>query len=79
MGKKRNRANTISAPPRLPQNSEELERVTTLLGNRKNAELNPPAQNELRELPGVYPSVKESSFWKRALRRVCREVAGAAK
>jgi hypothetical protein len=79
MGKKRDRSNTISAPPRLPQSGEELERVITLLGNRKHAELNPPAQYELRELLGVYTSVKEASFWKRVLRRVCREGAGPAK
>jgi hypothetical protein len=57
MRKKRGRQNTISLPPRLPQNSEELERVITLLGNRKQSELNTSARNELRELLGVYPTV----------------------
>ena len=79
MGKKRNQSDTISLPPRLPQSGEELERVITLLVNRKQAELNPPAQDELRELLGVYPSVKEASFWKRVFRRVCKEGAGPAK
>jgi hypothetical protein len=63
----------------LPLNSEELERVITLLGNRKQAELNPPARNELQKLLGVYPSVKEASFWKRMLRQVCQEVVRSAK
>lgn len=79
MGNTGNQSDTISLPPRLPQSGEELERVITLLGNRKQAELNPPAQDELRELLGVYPSVKEASFWKRVLRRVCKEGAGPAK
>jgi hypothetical protein len=78
MGKKLDQLNTISLPPRLPQSGEELERVITLLGNRKQAELNPSAHNDLRELLGVYPSVDEASFWKRVLRRVCREFAGTA-
>lgn len=78
MGKKRDQLNTITLPTRLPQSDEEFERVITLLGNRKQAELNPSAQNELRELLGVYPSVKEASFWKRVLRRVCREFARTA-
>ncbi len=52
----------------MPQNAEELDRVITLLGNRKQAELNPPARDELQKQLGVYPSVKEASFWKRMLR-----------
>jgi hypothetical protein len=65
--------------PRLPQSSEELERVITLLGNRKQAELNPLARNELQKLLGVYPSVKEASFLKRVLRQVCQEAVRSAK
>jgi hypothetical protein len=74
MRKKRGRHNTISLSPRLPQNSEQIERVITLLGNRKQAELNPSARNELRELLGVYPTVKEAASWKGILRRICSEV-----
>jgi hypothetical protein len=74
MMKKRGRQSTISLPPRLPQSSEELERVITLLGNRKQAELNPSARNDLRELLGVYPTVKEAASWKSMLRRICSEV-----
>jgi hypothetical protein len=79
MRKKRSRPNTISLPPRLPQSSEELERVITLLGNRKQAELNPSSRNELQKLLGVCPSVKEASFWKRVLRQVCQEAVRSAK
>jgi hypothetical protein len=74
MSKKRGRQNTISLPPRLPQTGEELERFITLLGNRKQAELNPSARDELRELLGVYPTVKEAAPWKSMLRRICSEV-----
>jgi len=74
MIKKQGRRSTISLPPRLPQSSEELERVITLLGNRKQAELNPSARNELRELLGVYPTAKKAASWKSVLRRICSEV-----
>jgi hypothetical protein len=57
----------------LPQNREELERAITLLGNRKQAEPNPTARNELQELLDVYPTVEEASFWKSVLRRVYQE------
>jgi hypothetical protein len=70
---RRKRQNTISLPPRLPQNREELERAIILLGNRKQAELNPPARNELQELLGVYPTMEEASFWKSVLRRLYQE------
>jgi hypothetical protein len=79
MRKKRGSQSTISLPPRLPQSGGELERVITLLGNRKQAELNPQARNELQELLGVYPTVKEASFWKRVLRRICRELSDDGK
>jgi len=79
MRKKRSRPNPISLPLRLPQSSEELERIITLLGNRKQSELNPPSRNELQKLLGVYPSVKEASFWKRVLRQVCQEAVRSAK
>ena len=71
---RKKRENRISLPPRLPQNGEELERVITLLGNRKQAELNLLARNELKELLGVYLTVKEASLWKSVLRRICREI-----
>jgi hypothetical protein len=71
---RKKRQNTISLPPRLPQNGEELERVITLLGNRKQAELNLLARNELKELLGGYPTVKETSLWTSGLRRICREI-----
>ena len=79
MRKKRSWPNPISLSPRLPHSSEELERVITLLGNRKQAELNPSSRNELQKLLGVYPSVKEASFWKRVLRQVCQEAVRSAK
>jgi hypothetical protein len=78
MRKKRSQPNTITLPPRLPKSDEELERAITLLGNRKQAELNPTAQTELRELLGVYPTAKEASLWKRVQRKVCRGVARPA-
>jgi hypothetical protein len=67
------RQNTILLQPRLPQNREELERVITLLGNRKQVELNAPARSELLKLLGVYPTEEEASFWKSVLRRVYQE------
>lgn len=72
MGKNRPPATTISLPPRLPHSADELERVITLLGNRKQAELNARARTKLVELLGVYPTVAEASLWKRVLRRVCQ-------
>jgi hypothetical protein len=45
-----------------------------LLGERKKSELNMRARNELLQLLGVYPTVKEASFWKRVLRRACEGV-----
>jgi hypothetical protein len=79
MRKKRGRPNAISLPPRLPKSGEELERVITLLGNRKQAELNALAKNEMQELLGVYPTMKEASLWKRVLRQICQDDAGPAK
>jgi hypothetical protein len=68
-----NKPETISLPPRLPQNDEELNKVITLLGNRKRVELNARARHELERLIGVYPTAKEASAWKRVLRRVYQE------
>lgn len=62
-------AYVISLPPRLPQNDGELERAIMLLGERKRTELNTRARDELLRLLGVYPTMKEASFWKRVLRR----------
>jgi hypothetical protein len=72
MRKKRQSPASISLPPRLPQNPAELERAITLLGNRKQTDLNAQARSKLVELLGVYPTVAEASFWKRVLRRVCQ-------
>jgi hypothetical protein len=75
MNDKHSNSNTISLPPRLPRNEEELNRTIILLGNRKQTELNTGARRELERLIGVYPTVNEGALWKRVLRRVC---AGAA-
>lgn len=68
-----NKSETTSLPPRLPQNEEELNKVITLLGNRKRVDLNARARRELERLIGVYPTAKEASAWKRVLRRVYQE------
>lgn len=73
-----NKSETISLPPRLPQNEEELNKVITLLGNRKRVDLNARARRELERLIGVYPTVKEASAWKRVLRRVYQETVQQA-
>lgn len=70
-GKQKN-SNTISLPPRLPQNTAELERSIILLGNRKQTELNTDARRELESLIGVYPTIKEAALWNRVLRRACQ-------
>jgi hypothetical protein len=62
----------ISLPPRLPRNADELKRAIMLLGERKKTELNAGARDELLQLLGAYPTVKEASFWKRVLRRACQ-------
>jgi hypothetical protein len=48
-------------------------------GNCKQAELNPPARDELQVLFDVYPTVEEASFWKSVLRRVYQEDVRSAK
>lgn len=65
-------SNTISLPPRLPQNEAELNRTIILLGNRKQVELNSDARRQLESLIGVYPTIKEAALWKRVLRRACK-------
>jgi hypothetical protein len=72
MRKRRKSTYVISLPPRLPQNARELKRAIMLLGERKKTELSERAQNELLQLLGVYPTVKEAAFWKRVLRRACQ-------
>jgi hypothetical protein len=74
MRKRRKHPNIIPLPPRLPENSRELERAIMLLGERKKTELDTQARNELLHLLGVYPTVREASFWKRVLRRACQEM-----
>ncbi len=61
-------------PPRLPQTEDELDLAIKLLGNRKHCELGLTAQNKLKNLLGIYPTVKQASLWKRTLRRVYREL-----
>jgi hypothetical protein len=46
-----------------------------LLGERKKTELNERPRDELLQLLGVYPTVKEAAFWKRVLRRACQGMA----
>jgi len=69
------KSDPISLPPRLPQNSRELNRSIILLGNRKQVELNTDARRELEGLIGVYPTVREAALWKRVLRRACQRAA----
>jgi hypothetical protein len=71
MNDKPNNSITISLPPRLPQNEEELNRAIILLGNRKQVELKTDARRQLESLIGVYPTIKEAALWKRLLRRAC--------
>jgi hypothetical protein len=79
MNDKLNNSITISLPPRLPQNEEELNRTIILLGNRKQVELNSNARRELESLIGVYPTIKQAALWKRVLRRVCKGTFSGAK
>lgn len=72
MNNKLSNSNTISLPPRLPQNEAELNRAIILLGNRKQVELNSDVRRQLESLVGVYPTIKEAALWKRVLRRVCK-------
>jgi hypothetical protein len=72
MNDKQNKFESISLPPRLPQNKAELDRTIILLGNRKQVELNTDARRELESLIGVYPKVREAALWKRVLRRACK-------
>jgi hypothetical protein len=72
MSDKLSNSTTISLPPRLPQNEEELKRTIILLGNRKQVELNFVARRQLESLIGVYPTIKEAALWKRVLRRACK-------
>jgi hypothetical protein len=62
-----------SLPPRLPRDERELHRTITLLGSRKQTELNSRARSELESLIGVYPSAKEAALWKQVLRRAMQE------
>src|SRR5437899_4701803 len=59
MRKRRKSTCVISLPPRLPQNAGELKRAIMLLGERKKTELHERARNDLLQLLGVYPTVKE--------------------
>ncbi len=77
-GKQKN-SDTMSLPPRLPRNEEELNRTIILLGNRKQTELKTGARRELESLIGVYPTFKEAKLWKRVLRRACQGVIQQAK
>ena len=77
-GKQKN-SDTMSLPPRLPRNEEELNRTIIMLGNRKQTELKTGARRELESLIGVYPTFKEAKLWKRVLRRVCAEAAARVK
>ena len=56
-GKQKN-SDTISLPPRLPRNEEELNRTIILLGNRKQTELNTGARRELEETDWSLPNGK---------------------
>lgn len=62
-----------SLPPKLPSNEAELHRTITLLGDRKQTELNARCRQELERLIGTYPTIKEAALWKRVLRRACRD------
>ena len=73
MKKKQSSSDTISLPPRLPQNEAELKRTIVLLGNRKQFELKSDTRRQLESLIGVYPTIKEATLWKRVLRRACKE------
>lgn len=73
MNDKPNNSNTISLPPRLPQNEAELKRTIILLGNRKQVELKSHARRQLESLIGVYLTINEATLWKRVLRRACKE------
>jgi hypothetical protein len=75
MNDKQSKSDSIPLPPRLPQNSQELDRTIMLLGNRKQVELNNYARRELENLIGVYPTVREATLWKRVLRRACKRAA----
>lgn len=66
-------ANVDPLPPKLPANERELDRTIVLLGNRKQSDLNPRCKQELEQLIGAYPTMKEAALWKRLLRRACRD------
>ncbi|MGH9906010.1 MAG: hypothetical protein ACRD8U_10580 [Pyrinomonadaceae bacterium] len=46
MNDKQSKSDTMSLPPRLPQNQQELDRCIILLGNRKRVKLNTHARRE---------------------------------
>jgi hypothetical protein len=79
MNDKQSKSDSIPLPPRLPQNSRELDRTIILLGNRKQVELNKYARLELESLIGVYPTSREATLWKRVLCRACQTAAENAK
>ena len=74
MSDKQNKSAETPLPPRLPQNSQELDRSIILMGNRRQNELSADARRELECLIGVYPTLKEATIWKRELRRAFNRV-----
>lgn len=60
-------------PPKIPQELAGLERAMTLMGNRRNGDLQPQTRQELEVLIGAYPSVEEAFAWKQEFRRLRKE------
>lgn len=62
-------------PPKLPPDTEDINRAVCLLGNRIASDLKDKAKIELISLIGVYPSQEQAKYWKQALKRILKEGA----
>jgi hypothetical protein len=68
---------TQDSPPKLPEDTEMLNRVICLLGNRMMSDLKDKGRKELTQLIGVYPTLEQAGAWKQALTKQYRELTAA--
>ncbi|MFP4338391.1 MAG: hypothetical protein ACLFQP_10720 [Halothece sp.] len=59
-------------PPQIPGTPGGLQRAICLLGNRTKSDLNPKSRQELIQLLGTYPNVKQAQQWKQSLKQVTK-------
>lgn len=57
-----------TAPPRVPEARQDLDRAIMLLGSRQTQELRQAARVELETLLGQYPSPEVAASWKKLLK-----------